>query len=177
MLKKTDVYDFIDKVQTKAVNSVNEKYEIAINQAIDSFLNDPVNSVLKKAIHETDYYSKKAVEAQEMVKKHTGRIDCLVNETDMRATLFGSWRQSPSEEVNQLKAELASQIYKVEEEYRKIKRMCQKKKTGDQARTALIALEFDVTWLNNLENLPAVINEAEFKIDKSLVFPCGEQGL
>lgn len=74
-------------------------------------------------------------------------------------------------------AEWKEKIKRVEEEYCRIKRMCKSKKTGEQARTALIALGFDVTWLNNLANLPVVINESEFKIDKSLVFPCGESGV
>lgn|GEM_PF-3599406 len=177
MLKKTDVYEFIKKVERKAINSVKEKHEILIDQAIESYLNKPENKDFKTAIKETDEYSLKSSKAQSVIHKHTGITTYYVSETNMKESLFKSYRKSPSDLVNQARSERDFQVASVEKEYAKIMRICQNKKTGEQAKTALIALGFDVAWLDNLSNLPVVVNEAEFKIDKSLVFPCGESGI
>lgn len=177
MLSKNDVYSFVEKVQRKAISAINEKHEILIDKAIDDYLNGPENDVLKQAINDMDKYSKKAETAQDIMKKFTGSNYHWVSETNMKAAIFKGWRTSPSELVNKAKSEKEFELTNTEKQYALVMRICKNKKTGEQAKTALIALGFDVAYLDKLSTLPVVVNQTEITVDKSLLFPCGSNGV
>lgn len=182
MLKKTDVYTYIEKVQRKAINSVQEKYDLELEKAISIEMNKKENQALKQAIIDLEKNIKDGSKARNIIKKNVPKFDkwnSIFNETDCLRSCFWDLNNFPNgfDEIKNVHVEYIEKLKRVNEEYAKIMRVCRNKKTGDQGKTALIALGFDVTWLNNLSSFPVVINETEFKIDKSLVFPCGETGL
>lgn len=177
MLSKNDVYGFVEKVQAKALKAVKEKHDKLIDQAIADYLNETENKPLKRALDEMDVYSQKAAMAQAIMKKITGNCNSYISELDMKASLFKSWRSSPSDLVNKARSERDFELSNLEKEYSKVMRICKAKKTGEQAKTALIALGFDVAYLDKLSTLPVVVNASEVVVDKALLFPCGSAGV
>lgn len=182
MLKKTDVYDFIVKVQAKAIKALKEKYAIELAQAIETALNEPQNHVLRDAITQIETSTAMGIEARNIVRKQIPRCDrwnSYFHAKDVKNDLFADDYHFPKgfDSIRSVHADCQEKIRKVEDEYAKIRRICQNKKTGEQGKTALIALGFDVTYLDNLSNLPVVINPATMDIDKSLIFVCGETGV
>ena len=185
MLKKTDVYEFINKCENKARNSIKESYDTELKKAIEETLNNPANKVLKDAIKQVEISTSTGIEARNIVRKHIPRFDnynCYFtsrNISDIKKDAFDDGYSFP-EEFEQIKAvhvDYKEKLRKSEEGYRDILHMAKNKKTAEQAKTALIALGFDVAWLDKLSNLPVALIEAEFKIDKSVIFPCGSAGV
>jgi hypothetical protein len=182
MLKKTDVYNFIEKVQSKAIDAVEKKYATELASAIETALNKPENHILRDAITSLECHLSKAIEADNLIKKHTGISSTHAYKYDLRSELFGirGYRYSiPKgyESIRIIHAEREEELRRTKEEYAKIMRIVRNKKTGDQGKTALIALGFDVAYLDKLINLPVVVVESEMKIDKALLFPCGTAGV
>ena len=179
MLKKTDVYRFVDKVQQKAIKSVREKYDAELKLAIETDLNKPCNAIIKTSIDAMEYHLNLGCEANEILRKHIPKCCSYLSKYNMRKELFHDDWNIPQdfETVRMCHAENKELIKRTKEEYAKIMRVVTAKKTGEQGKTALIALEFDVTWLDNLSNLPVIVNPTELVIDKALIFPCGESGV
>jgi len=182
MLSKNDVYSFVEKVQHKAIKSLQENYKIELDKAIELALNEPVNHVLKKAINAVIFNSAEGHKAKNIIRKYIPKCDRYDNYfgiKDVKHDLFGTKWDCPTGfgNISAVHAEWSEKITRTKDEYAKITRIVKNKKTGEQGKTALIALGFDVTWLDNLSNLPVVINPTEVVIDKALIFPCGESGV
>lgn len=180
MLSKHDVYEFIDKVEAKALKTVNESYISDLDKAIKYALNQPENDELRNAIKSMENHVAVAVKAQEIIRKFIPRFRENLYNRDLIKELFRYYEWNFPDGFDGIKlvhAEYAEKLRRVEEEYAKIKRIVKNKKTGDQGKTALIALGFDVAYLDKLSTLPVVINEDEIKVDKSLLFPCGTSGV
>ena len=182
MLKKTDVYEFIKKVQFKAIKAVNEKYDTELAAAIETTLNAPENRKLRDALKAIELNLTNGIAARDIIKKIVPDFDkwnAYFTTRDIKKDIFSNRWGFPEgfETVKIVHAEYDEKIRRVNEEYAKIMRIVQNKKTGEQGKTALIALGFDVTYLDNLSNLPVVVNPSEVTIDKSIIFPCGESGV
>lgn len=131
MLKKTDVYDFIDRVKRKAIKAVDEKNKIELEKAIDSELNKKENHALKEAIEAFEHHNKMGVIAQEIIKKNVPRCNTYLYDRDMRTELFGYLGYSfPNgfDNIRTVHAENNLKISKIREEYAKIMRIVKNKK-------------------------------------------------
>lgn len=179
MIKK-DVYSFIDKVQEKAINALKEKYAKELENAIEKTLNEPQNALLKEAINSIEKHLIKAVEANRVIKKYAPRCSSYASERNVKKDLFccDTWYiPTEFEAIKTVHAEREESFRRTREEYSKIKLLVQRKRTAEQGKEVLISLGFDVTYLDNLSNLPVVVNSNEIKVDKSLLFPCKETGV
>lgn len=181
MLKKTDVYEFIEKVQAKAIKAVKEKYATDLANAIELALNEPENHVVRDAIKAVELNLAEGIKAKAIIRKFIPKCDRYDNyftSRDIKKDLFDNcYFPKEFKSIKMVHDEYEEKLRKVEEEYHKIMRIVKNKKTGDQGKTALIALGFDVAYLDNLSNLPMVVNPVELSIDKSIIFPCGESGI
>ena len=180
MVTKTQVYDFVEKVKYKALESVNEKFVVELQETIDAELNKPENHVLKEAVDSIIYHSAAGLSAQNTIRKYVPQCcNYLSDAKDVKNGMFRSGWNFPEgfDAIRTVHAENNEKVRRIREEYDKIMKIVKRKKNGDQGKTALIALGFDCSYLDKLSTLPVVIKEAEIKVDKSLLFPCGETGI
>lgn len=180
MVNKKDVHEFLDKVKAKALKSVREQYAVELEEAIEAALNEPSNHELRDAIKSYEHHVAEGVKAQKLINKYVPNSYLCLNQHDVKDDLFNRsvWYIPKSfEPIKAVHAQWEEKIRKVNDEYRKITQIIKNKKNGDQAKTALIALGFDVAYLDNLSNLPMVLAPVEIKVDTALLFPCKENGV
>lgn len=168
MLSKTQVYEYLDKLQAKALAAVNKDFNAKFEAAIDAYLNDPANLELKNAVQSYNDNYAALQDAAKIINRITGK--CLsFSASGIRRSLFESW--SPiSEDAGVVQADWSITIDKTRAEYDKVRAVVKSKRNGQAAKDSLIALGFDVEELNQYDNLPVVINPKEITVDKSLLF-------
>lgn len=180
MLTKTAVYDFIDKVENKALETLKTNYKTDLDKAIELTLNEPQNAELLAAIKSLEKHINEGVKAQIVIKRNVPRWSNALHTRDIRKELFGYnnyYFPKGFDSIRAVHVEYEEKIRKTKEEYTKIKNIVKTKKTGEKGKDALITLGFDVAYLDKVSTLPVIITNPEPKIDKSLLFPCGEHGI
>lgn len=173
MLGKTQVYEYLGKLRSKALDAINKDYDAQLKAAIETYLNDPANVELKNAIENYLKYSSLLSKEAQTITRITGK-SLNVSVTDVMFQLFRSWSPMSAETVNVVQADREIMIKKVKDEYRKIEDIVRSKRNGQAAKEELIKLGFDVEYLTKKEYYPVVINPQTITVDKSLLFPCKE---
>lgn len=173
MLGKTQVYEYVSKLRAKALLSINKDYDAQLEAAIEAYLNDPENVELKTAIENYLRYSSLLEKEVQTITRISGK-SLNLSFSDVMFQLFRSWSPMSAETVNVIQADREIMIKKVKDEYRKIEAIVKGQRNGQAAKEKLIALGFDVEYLNKQENYPVVINPQTITVDKSLLFPCKE---
>ena len=174
-LSKNTVYEFLSKVQQKAIDTIDEKYKVLTEKAIDEYLGLPENVALTTAIDDLQA-------ALDLAKQKTKNLNVLANRNlscthyDVRGELFYGWYALKVESIRDIKSKRDNEIQPLKIEYSKIRAVCQKKKTGEKGMEFLKSIGFDVSWLE--KHQPEITQKpAPGKINTKILFPCKEKGL
>lgn len=171
---KKDVYDFLEKVESKAVNSIHKKYDAMILQSKTERTTKYIQEI-------RDFATKLEVlflESNDLVNNYK---DLYGNSTWTNLSFFNSNLRSALNCCNsiepkeikengyekQLLLEKQEQLEAVKKEYAKLKHYA-KNNTAKEAYVLLKEIGFDVTSLEQKENVLIA------KADKSKLFVCGE---
>lgn len=171
MLSKLHVYEFIDNAQRAAIKKIEKEFEGKIDNAIDNYLKLPENSELAEAIKTFEEHHAITLSAQKTINNNTGMCQSYIaSSVNLRYDIFKSYRMAPCEQVRVLKADLRLMTQKIKDEYDKVRAIVKRKRNGEQGKDALIALGFDVSELEKLNNYPVLLKPAEIEVDKALLF-------
>ena len=175
-----DVYDFINKVKTKAMKAIMEKYEKEHWEAVDEYLDQTPKlkdliERAQKAIDETAALENE-IRGNFNANYHIGPLFLTNGSKDVKRLLFNYGWSTPfitTEKLTDIHKNFLTEKEKVATEYDKIKKLCQEKKTAQKAVAFLKSLGFDVSYFDKLQ--PTV--DLRQSVNTDILFPCKEKGV
>lgn len=167
-LSKQDVRDFLYKVETKATHTINEKWKLKKNEAIDRYLS--INPKLEKLLSSLIYHSLALEETRKDIIAKFNSNFYISNynrvSEEYRYEFFNNYTPDDAVEVTEVQLEWNKENNNLRTEYAKIRNMIDNTKNGKKAAEVLEALGFDIT------SLYAPVNT---KVNTEILFPCGER--
>ncbi len=177
---KQDVYDFIDKVKTKAMKAIMAKYEKEYWKAVDEYLDQTPK--LKDLIERTQKSIDETAALENEIRGnfnggYTTTSPFITNGIkDVKRLVFNYGWSEPyitTEKLTEIHKNFLTEKEKVATEYGKIKKLCQEKKTAQKAVAFLKSLGFDVSYFDKLQ--PTV--DLRQPVNTGILFPCKEKGV
>lgn len=173
-MKKKDMLEFILKVESKALRSVNEKWEKLINEKKEETMskyNEEMNSLqqrINKITEDVKEFEEK-VKDDESMKYSIGRYNKFENiissngYLDLKKKVYlNSQFLSSTENLKKMKQE---EYNEVNLNYNKVYTICSKMKNGKQINDYLLELGFDTSSYLEKE-------EKKIEVDKTKLFVC-----
>lgn len=182
-MKKSDVYNFVLRVQRKAVNSVDKKYDELIKKEEDK--------IQKKYKSELDEFGLAILQLQQSFDKLRDKIDRNIDynvrerhhawSNDLSKLVFEISRKKPNDifkdntvvrgdRLTQLRKEQSQAINDVSNEYGKVYSKCKSLGSAKQCVDYLKELGFDTSSIE----VAKVEDNAKKDIDTNKLFVCGE---
>lgn len=178
-MRKHELLDFIDKVERKAVNSVEDRYKQVINdeklRVLESkgymerinkiqhdlnLLFDKAQSLVLDMTENVEVKYKDYCNLASEISTFTG--EGLLNRVLQKSSFEGG-------SVQKIINKKYKEIQEVKDNYAKVRAVCQRLENGKKVAEYLKGLGFDLSSLEAKENKALVAD-----IDKSKLFVCGD---
>lgn len=172
--KKKDVYGFIQKCRSKALNSVYDKYNTKIKEYKTEQIDDKLNLVLEKITSSItclnnfiDEENKDGVKINLKTCYDVRQFMSYAN--NIKRNIMNVYYD---EKVQQLEKEKENKLDKVGAEYTKLETVCRNLHTAKDCYLYLHKIGFDVSYLDNIEEHDQKMLVQS--VDKEALFVCGD---
>jgi len=177
-LRKSIIKDFVYRVRSKAIESVQEKHKEIILAEAEKLFATPEGDKLKQAF--ADYLScgKKYDEAIQTIADLTGVYKTSNFREDIVWTVFNSIYWLPKTElyapIRDAHTAWEKERGAVSDQYQKLLSTIESAKSAKEAFNIVSNLGFDTTWIEE-QSKSAVSTETLEEFDKDKLFVCGER--